>query len=363
MSSLAKVIVLSSILGVASFGFGLLPLAYPFSRKNLARLSIFGTGLLLGASVGVIIPEGIETVYAAHQTKNEVSHTDPPTLKIALSLLSGFCLMLVMESLASPSHGSSPHSYRSNAVPLSYHRRESTTSSHHLPLSRPLSPTTAPSIQDGDFDLDIDAEIAGLEDGKLPWLSSREENAAAPQLKDPNLVTLGLIIHSLADGLALGASLAAASSGEVGEDDSPFSGLSLVVFMALALHKAPAALALTSTLITAHLSTRTVRTHLAAFSLAAPISAILTFLALRWFGSTSGSGASDDWTGLALLFSGGTFLYVATLLSPLSNHVHSPGEASNAEADLGTWMRLALIGAGMYTPVLIGGLVGHGHAE
>lgn len=57
---------------------------------------------------------------------------------------------------------------------------------------------------------------------------------------------------------------------------------------------------------------------------------------------------------------GGTFLYVATLLSPISTHSH-PGEGSAADAELGPWSRLALIAAGMLVPALLAGLVGHGH--
>lgn len=111
-----------------------------------------------------------------------------------------------------------------------------------------------------------------------------------------------------------------------------------------------------------HYPPRVVRTHLAAFSLAAPISAILSYAALMWFGLPSSANETSSSTGIALLFSGGTFLYVATLLTPLSAHAHShPGEPSTAEADLHHWSRLTLIVCGMFIPALVAGLVGHGH--
>ena len=50
------------------------------------------------------------------------------------------------------------------------------------------------------------------------------------------------------------------------------------------------------------LSSRVVRTHLAIFSLAAPISAIVTYTALTWFVGVF-DGTHGGWTGKALLFS------------------------------------------------------------
>ncbi len=49
-------------------------------------------------------------------------------------------------------------------------------------------------------------------------------------------LTLGLVIHSLADGLALGAS-ALPLSGTDGEGSASSTGLSLIVFLALIIHK------------------------------------------------------------------------------------------------------------------------------
>jgi len=106
------------------------------------------------------------------------------------------------------------------------------------------------------------------------------------------------------------------------------------------------------------LSSKVVRTHLAIFSLAAPISAIITYTTLTWF-----DGVFDvrgGWTGKALLFSGGTFLYVATQLSPISAHAHA-GEGATTDAKLLPWTRLVIIASGMMAPAMVAGMVGHGH--
>lgn len=51
--------------------------------------------------------------------------------------------------------------------------------------------------------------------------------------------TIGLVLHSLADGSALGASIFLSSKSAEGAQNA---GLGLIIFMAILLHKAPAAL-------------------------------------------------------------------------------------------------------------------------
>jgi zinc transporter 9 len=110
-------------------------------------------------------------------------------------------------------------------------------------------------------------------------------------------MTTGLVIHAAADGIALGAS-------------GSNSSLSFIIFLALLVHKAPAAFGLTSVLLKHGLSSRAARGHLLVFSLAAPAGAILTFLAVQTLGSgVGGDESSHRWrTGVLLLFSAGTFL-------------------------------------------------------
>ncbi|MCJ1246043.1 hypothetical protein MMC30_003247 [Trapelia coarctata] len=111
--------------------------------------------------------------------------------------------------------------------------------------------------------------------------------------------TLGLVIHAAADGIALGAS-------------SSQPSLSFIIFIAIMIHKAPAAFGLTSVLLKQGLGKRMARAHLVAFSLAAPLGALATWLVVRILGAggvgLGGEEAIRWWTGVLLLFSGGTFL-------------------------------------------------------
>lgn len=112
--------------------------------------------------------------------------------------------------------------------------------------------------------------------------------------------TLGLCIHAAADGIALGASSSSTST----------TSLSLIIFVAIMVHKAPAAFGLTSVLLKQGLGKRGARAHLMVFSLAAPAGAVGTWVIVRALG---GGGDTEPalmkwWTGVLLLFSGGTFL-------------------------------------------------------
>jgi zinc transporter 9 len=108
------------------------------------------------------------------------------------------------------------------------------------------------------------------------------------------------VIHCAADGIALGAASA-----------SNAAQLEFLVFLAILLHKAPSAFGLATYLMHAGFSRRYIRQHLIVFSAAAPVSAIVMYLILAQ--TSLGSDATLQWTGMLLLFSAGSFLYVATM--------------------------------------------------
>ena len=119
--------------------------------------------------------------------------------------------------------------------------------------------------------------------------------------------TFGLIVHAAVDGLAVGASVS--SSTETG----------LIVFVAVLLHKGPAAFGLSSFLQHIQIDRAKSQMYLILFALSSPVVAILSFFALK-----DTSLATDDNLGLALMFSAGTFIYVATVdvLPEVHSHDH-----------------------------------------
>ncbi|XP_042242986.1 zinc transporter ZIP9-A-like [Homarus americanus] len=130
----------------------------------------------------------------------------------------------------------------------------------------------------------------------------------------PFTATLGLVVHAAADGIALGA--AAASSQ---------TDVEMIVFFAIMLHKAPAAFGLVTFLMHAGLDKNKIHRHLIIFALAAPIGTVLTYSGIMQSGTASLSSSRS--TGIALLFSAGTFIYVSIVhvLPELSSHSHDVG--------------------------------------
>lgn len=121
----------------------------------------------------------------------------------------------------------------------------SSSHAHHQPehhhARRPSQHAIGLTSPDSIFDV----ELAGLDDGTdgMPLPAPHERRAAASGVSatkanvesdSPSAypITLGLVLHGLADGLALGMSVLSND-----ESSSHPYALSLVVFMALAVHK------------------------------------------------------------------------------------------------------------------------------
>ncbi|PNP49716.1 hypothetical protein THARTR1_09484 [Trichoderma harzianum] len=374
MGGLLLLVGLCIVMAVASFLAGALPLSMTLSQSQLRLISSIGVGVLVGTSLIVIIPEGVETAVtpaeASHLHKArslvrrspwtlgveprdiieafpvvqttvardtihddlasispriEVTETysvtkrqddedipeespepvpehdeheehedggagaeqphahDVPTLEIGFSMISGFILMFLIDRL--PRHAT--ESLRS------------TPETRHMSLD---------DLGGGDT-ASIDEEADGFLNSLTP----------TPRRARSLATTTGLVIHAAADGIAMGAS---ATSSNL--------RLGFVIFIAIMIHKAPAAFGLTSVLLKQGLSKRAARGHLVIFSLAAPVGALTTWLMITLLGGDHLKGYSGQWwTGMLLLFSGGTFLYVAMHAmqedSGVHSHDHSPG--------------------------------------
>lgn len=265
------------------------------------------------------------------------SHADEeeghdPHAWVGLSLISGFVLMYLIDTL--PRQASSP------SRPQRFH------------------------ISLGSFSLNHRSASMASETAETPDASASTSNESRP-----SSTTVGLVIHAAADGIALGAS------------STTTSRLSFIIFLALMIHKAPAAFGLTTTLLKQGLSKRAAKAHLILFSVAAPIGALFTWGAAHILGFTSASlghslGAEFA-TGVLLLFSGGTFLYVAmhTMQENGRDHEHGetngyasvpmdmygggPGGPSRSKDSGGLTDTMVTV-AGMLIPLLLG-VFGHGH--
>ena len=191
--------VLSVAMFAASFGAGTLPLAMTLRREQMSIVSSLGVGLLVGTSLGVVLPEGVEMLYSSvsptpsighHETirggsskltrQESVSHNDPSLhLAIAVPLVLGYLAMHLLTFLTPLLLAQNPQS----PIPLS-----SLSSSPRLDRVSSGGPAEIP---------------AGLSN-----------------------TTIGLCIHAIADGIALGSSAVS--------DNLALEG---IVFLAIMLHK------------------------------------------------------------------------------------------------------------------------------
>lgn len=143
-------------------------------------------------------------------------------------------------------------------------------------------------------------------------ISTRRTNDHHTSTNRNSTATIGLVVHAAADGIALGA--AATTSHQ---------DVEMIVFLAIMTHKAPAAFGLVSFLLHEGIDRQRIRKHLAIFSISAPLLTLLTYFGIGQ--EQKETLNSLNVTGIAMLFSAGTFLYVATVhvLPELTSGGHS----------------------------------------
>lgn len=331
-----------------SFLAGVLPLSLSLNPSQLRLISTVGMGVLVGTSLIVIIPEGVETLYSA-QSRSQ--GTVRRTISQRSFLDTKFPVMETLKVM-----GRSPADVDPFSVPGPV-----IADGPAIPPATPTSPGAVGVMDEKNQGIDQDVSGDDLKEtlhhdeshhawmgialisgfilmflvDKLPeYTSTSKPNAQPYHISLTNLgrrfnpagsgeeeshtflegradtqgrsrsfaTTIGLVIHAAADGIALGASSSTSNT-----------GLSFIIFFAIMVHKAPAAFGLTSVLLKQGLSKRSARSHLLIFSLAAPAGALLTWVSAHALGIGRVGNAENTgwWTGMLLLFSGGTFLYVA----------------------------------------------------
>ncbi|XP_064427312.1 zinc transporter ZIP9 isoform X3 [Mirounga angustirostris] len=253
MDDFISISLLSLAMLVACYVAGIVPLAVNFSEERLKLVTVLGAGLLCGTALAVIVPEGVHALY---------------------------------EDILEEAH-----------VNLKEELQQMSSKGKHHQVSETQN------------------VIASDKAAEIPVAHEHEHNHDHTQLHAYIGVSLvlGFVfmllvdqigsshVHSTdADGVALGA---AASTSQ--------TSVQLIVFVAIMLHKAPAAFGLVSFLMHAGLERNRIRKHLLVFALAAPVMSMVTYLGLS---KSSKEALSEvNATGVAMLFSAGTFLYVATV--------------------------------------------------
>ncbi|VDM60521.1 unnamed protein product [Angiostrongylus costaricensis] len=283
MEGIALLTVLSCSMFLGSYFAGSIPMMFSMSEPRMRMVSIFGAGLLLGTALSVIIPEGVESLYSGvagnlrhlrernNRVKPEETLMNSKTEKeespaiisrafnrdVTSGILNG-------ESALDPTGSDYSHNHIYSGA--------------HQHIGYPL-------VFGFVFMLLVD-QISSV-------TGSRNDRSGRNRMGIS--ATIGLVVHAAADGVALG------STSTTNKSD-----VQLIVFIAIMLHKGPAAFGLVSFLLLEGIDSRSARKHLLVFACAAPFAAVLTFIIL-------GMSSSESSTGMLMLFSAGTFLFVATV--------------------------------------------------
>ncbi|CAD6981638.1 hypothetical protein A4X06_0g2805 [Tilletia controversa] len=392
MSPLAQLLIFCLVMAISTFLLGSLPLFIRLSHRQMILLQSLAAGLLLGAGITIVLPEGVSNLYAHyhphnHAHKNAKQHYDPEHT-LGVSVLVGFLLMYFADRFL---NSSQPHTH-SEAQPPSLPPTAQPSSSS--------SSTTAGAEGEGAESPPPPNEMHRMSHPSSPRKhhDHRQQPSSAPlrlsslrlfAQRSSSLSTfsrasltslLGLVIHAFTDGIAMGAaslaSSASASSSNTEhqeEEEDPAASLRLIVFLAIMLHKAPAALGLSTLLLSQAGSRLAILRAIGVFSLSTPAGALATY-ALGWYildskavdglgapsaaaldargpiarfasvlvrglvesgaeeegdasGGGGGGGLSTRHIGMALTFSAGTFLYVA--MHALGELMGSPSSSSS----------------------------------
>lgn len=310
MDDFSSISLLSLAMLVGCYVAGTIPLAVNFSEEKLKLVTVLGAGLLCGTALAVIIPEGVHALYeeileGGHHSHGQVGVVEASEGKGEAEAALG-------------AGGKHEHSHEQ------------------------LHACIGVSLVLGFVFMLLVDQIGSSH------VHNTEDPESARVTSSKITTTLGLVVHAAADGVALGA---AASTSQ--------TSVQLIVFVAIMLHKAPAAFGLVSFLMHAGLERNRIRKHLLVFALAAPVLAMLTFLGLS---QSSKEALSDiNATGVAMLFSAGTFLYVATVhvLPEVGGGGHSHAPAGGNGGKGLSKVEVGALVLGCLIPLVLS--VGHHH--
>tara|TARA_B100000925_G_scaffold241425_1_gene190698 strand:- start:1817 stop:2881 length:1065 start_codon:yes stop_codon:yes gene_type:complete len=335
---------------------GLLPTSLNFSESaNRMRITTsIATGVLLASALLVVIPEGFHTATGGHAHDDGDRLAGPVALVVLEyndgAISSGTAMSEIRSIVHGDGHGE--HSDHEHGEDASFEDRLKHIIAQYD--GGRVNATTA--IDDIRALLDTVDHHHGEEDDELNtvliggalalgFLSmfvfsslfhDHEHHAHAHGTPSTRSAVIGITLHAATDGLAIGA---AAASGELA------AGL-LIVFAVL-IHKFPEAVTLGVFSLNNHEDEFKLYRDVGIFAASTPVMIILAYFLL--------SSLPPSWIGLAMLFAGGTLLYVAAL--DALPDVHDP---ETGKSDL----FLVLGGvAAMAAVLVLAQLLGLGHAH
>jgi len=327
MSAAGDLTLLTVVLFLVSLVVGLIPIKCNIGSVYMNLIAVLAAGLILGTAIIVVLPEGIEMILHGlhgeednHDHEDEDHHDDDDhededhddhdeheeeldNRLMGIAIIGGIILMMIANRLT-PGH-------------------------EHGGVS-----TTKKTENDVELVVVAKAEPVASGEGQSQTSEAQPEST----VQKISAITMGLLVHSIFDGVALGVVT-------FGEDEE----LSAAVFLAITGHKISEALALSVILVSKGLSMWELVFNMVVFSLATPLGALITFFVVD-VGTASTEDAGET-VGYCLLFACGTFLGV------LIEHI-IPG-LKTLEPERFSWIQLLVFTIGTSLPLALP--MDHGH--
>ena len=218
-----------------AYGSAYIPFTWDVSDKQINMISSLGGGLMIGSCLAVVIPEGFSS-FSGHHGHHDGGEI--PEGFAGIALVVGFLGMFLLDQMQ-VDHPQGCCAHRKSG--------------------------------------DVEEKVTQ---------------------RRPEKAITGLLIHCIADGVAMGSAFLSGNS-----------SVTLVLATAMVLHKAPMAFGLSSYLISCGWTWERSASTLLLFSSMAPAATVVTYIVLQIIPFFGG----EQSIALAILFSGGTFLHAAAM--------------------------------------------------
>ena len=378
--SMQTALTMAAITLVIALAFGIMPIkGSPFNDQNrLKNITAIASGIIIASALLVVVPEGFELASENHDDHGDESHSEDAELAGAVALVilemqhgeinASAAIEEIEELLGGhDSHDGGEHEEEtgdslSNSIEHvieEFEAGEINASTGVEEIEELITSHTHSETHNDDEHEEEEMAIAvfglAILMGFLMMLlleASGAGHAVHEEHHDHGdehghshiyhhkigwTLVLGLSLHAAVDGLAIGAAIA---SGE--------TALTTAVVAAVLIHKAPAAFSLGVFSSHERGSEREAIRDVALFAVATPITLILSYLLLADIESTT--------LGLLMLFSAGSFLYVATVDTLPDIHNPVDGRATVIPMLIG----VAIVGLLLIVATQMGWL-DHGH--
>ncbi|KRZ10131.1 Zinc transporter ZIP9 [Trichinella zimbabwensis] len=311
MAEAFSVLLLSVFMFIGSLMIGIVPTIVSLPENRIKLSGALGAGLLVGTALGVIVPEGIHAIHASPHLYAKGKHFDhDENIPISKDV------NLVKQFIPRP-----------KGIFFENNTENTATGKADLDTAQEnwlMHECSAVNFEGNSRIIGVTLLYGFLFMFLIEHITERYTHGNdRGRVKTHHgwMATIGLIVHSATDGIALGAAAFADSS------------VTFIIFLAVLLHKAPAAFGLSTYLLNEGFEKSKIRKLLIIFSSSAPLATLLTFAGISQAQIGHSASSSSNVIGILLLISAGSFLFVATvhILPEVISSIRSAGETRSVK--------------------------------